>query len=98
MTFRSDIAAADSDILEALGDSATITEPGQDPVQVQGVFENDYIEINGVESVYPLFSCLQSEVGSVAHGWGLSYDGSSYKVVGKEPDGMGMITLVLEKQ
>jgi hypothetical protein len=65
---------------------------------VNGIFDNDYINDSAMESSRPRFVCKQSDVPAVAHGDTLVVSAVTYHVASVEPDGTGLVTLVLEKQ
>lgn len=65
---------------------------------VNGIFDSDYVEINGVEAKRPVFMCKASEVSGVVHGKTLVANSKSYVVRGVQPDGTGLTMLVLEEQ
>ena len=70
---------------------------------VYGIFENDYFDgmTEGgvsVEASQPRFSCRTADVSSAAHGDTLLLGGTTYNVVGVQPDGTGMTMLLLEDQ
>ena len=65
---------------------------------INGILGNAYAEINGVESTRPAFTCALEDVAGVSHGNTLVIDGDTYHVVGVKPDGVGVMTLVLELQ
>jgi len=89
--FKEDLGEFFND--DEMADSAIIS--GSD---VLGIFDNQFAEVHGIESMRPIFTCPESDVLNVKHGDELSIDSSSYKVVGTQPDGTGLISLVLEKQ
>ena len=80
-------------ISSELADNATI-----DSATVAGIFDNQFVEVNGIEGVRPVFTCSESEVSSIAHGDAVTLKATSYKVAGIQPDGTGLTSLVLEKQ
>ena len=70
---------------------------------VNGIFDNEYAGVlDGagapVESTRPVFYCRTADVASAVHGDTLVISGTTYNVVGVEPDGAGMTTLILEVQ
>lgn len=65
---------------------------------VDGAFDNGFINVGIVESQAPVFECRESDIGIVTHGMVITSDAVSYKVRGVQPDGTGLIKLVLEKQ
>jgi hypothetical protein len=65
---------------------------------VNGILDRDYVEIGNVEGEFPVFTCVASDVSGVVHGKTLVANSTSYVVRGAQPDGTGLITLVLEEQ
>lgn len=69
---------------------------------VNGIFDKLYLEtdagIGGVQGNQPVFVCKAADVSAVAHGDTLAISGTTYKVVGVEPDGTGLVLLRLEEQ
>jgi hypothetical protein len=65
---------------------------------VLGIFDTEYAEIMGVEGIRPVFLCRASLVASAAHGDAITIAGITYHIVGKHPDGTGLIHLILEQQ
>lgn len=71
-----------------------------DPVLINGIFDRAYAEpIDGiVEGTRPVFMCASASVPGAAHGDELEIDGTIYVVRGVQPDGTGVVLLVLEVQ
>ncbi len=65
---------------------------------VVGVFDNQFVEVHGVEGFRPVFVCSEADVFDVTHGESLVFNNSTYKVAGVQRDGTGLISLILEKQ
>jgi hypothetical protein len=65
---------------------------------VDGIFDHQFVEVMGIESVRPVFTCAESDLESVAHGNILTLNSIDYKVAGIQPDGTGLTSLILEKQ
>lgn len=66
--------------------------------EVDGCFDNQFINVGMVESQAPVFECRESDIGIVTHGMVITSDAVSYKVRGVQPDGTGLTKLILEKQ
>jgi hypothetical protein len=64
---------------------------------VIGIFEDLFVAVNGVESTRPTFLCPVADVPSVAHGSTITINAIDYTVVGHQPDGTGLILLILEE-
>lgn len=65
---------------------------------VKGILNNTYITVNNVESTAPAFTCAHADMPQVKHHDRLIIENSSYNVVGVQPDGTGLVTLILEVQ
>jgi len=76
-----------------MADNATIGA-----ATVAGIFDNQFVEVHGIEGVRPVFVCDEADVASIAHGDALTIKTVSYKVAGVQPDGTGLTSLILEKQ
>ncbi len=65
---------------------------------VNGIFDESFVEINGVESLSPTFYCASADVtaNSMADGTAITIGGTGYTVRGVQPDGSGMTLLILE--
>jgi hypothetical protein len=86
----------------ALGEAITYTPAGGDAETLSGVFTQDYYApVEGgevrVESASPAVSLPSSDVPSAAQGDAVNVDGTDYKVVTVQPDGMGMTALILRE-
>lgn len=92
-----------SEDLAAFFDTAhgfAIVATYQGATSVTGIFENEYLELDGdsvgAASSEPRFLCQASDVPNVAHGHSIVINGVSYQVCGVEPDGTGLVRLALE--
>lgn len=65
---------------------------------VNGILGKAYVAINDVESAAPSFTCSAADVPQAVHGDSLVVNSITYKVVGVQPDGTGIVTLILEEQ
>ena len=65
---------------------------------VKGILGSAYVEVNGVESSKPAFTCAFSDVEDVMHSDSLVIESIEYKIVAVKPDGTGIAVLVLELQ
>jgi len=82
-------------------DSATYTDaqyphPSSVTTTIDGIFDKEYVELNGVESYSPVFTCQTSDVPNVKHGARMTINLINYTVVGVQPDGTGVVQLILE--
>lgn len=80
------------DIFDTLGTDVTIGA-----TVIKGNFRNDFISVNGVESLIPIVECLDDDVSGVDHGDSLTIRGTTYKVIGIQPGSYGTTTLILSK-
>jgi hypothetical protein len=67
---------------------------------VNGIFDRAYLEPlgNGVEGSAPVFTCAAADIPASTQGDTLVIASATYKVVGVEPDGTGIVVLRLEAQ
>lgn len=65
-------------------------------VSVCGMFDAAYIAPLGMSNSGPTFTALASSLADVAAGDSLSIAGTAYTVREVQPDGRGMVALVLE--
>ena len=65
---------------------------------VNGIFDESFMEVQGVEGLHPVFTCAQADVASIAHGNAITIGGVVYHVQGVQRDGTGMVSLILEDQ
>ena len=84
------------EIESVLGDIITFFGYGE-PVQVTGRFTNEFIEQFDTEMVHPVFECQEKNVKNAKQGDALSFNDITYKIVGIQPDGQGLTTLILEQ-
>lgn len=70
--------------------------PSSKSVKVNGIFDREFVEINGKESYSPVFNYASGGLCDVDKGAKLTVDGAVYTVQGNQPDGTGMTRLILE--
>ena len=80
-------------ISDEMADDATIGS-----ATVAGIFENQFVEVNGIEGVRPVFTCAAAEIAKVEHITTIKVKDYTYKVAGIQPDGTGLTSIILEKQ
>ena len=96
---------SDSELLEmfqTLGEQVSFFN-GEIDWDVYGVLERLYVEVGEIESQHPVLTCRTIDTIShatmvVVHGTGVLATSGTYKVVTIQPDGDGVVALVLEKQ
>ena len=76
------------------GVSATYN--GVTPVNV--IFDKVYLDSIGIEGNNPVALVDAAKIPAVIHGDTLLISAVTYKVIGIEPDGVGMVLLQLQKQ
>ena len=64
---------------------------------VNGIFEDQFVSVGGIESSKPTFTCAEADVTGIKNGDTLIVNSVDYKVVGTQPDGTGMMFLVLQE-
>ena len=80
-------------ISDEMSDNATIGT-----ATVAGIFESQFVEVNGIEGVRPVFTCAAKDVEKLTHEKTIKILDQTYKVAGRQPDGTGLMSLILEKQ
>jgi len=63
---------------------------------VSGIFEDQYVAVNGIETVKPTFLVDVASVPNIVRGNTLRLNNKEYSVVSKQVDGTGMILIILE--
>lgn len=63
---------------------------------VNGIFDNEYVEVEGIESKRPVFLCETSDVSAYSRGATVIVEGATYSLVTKEQDGTGVTMCILE--
>lgn len=90
-------AAADhATLLDEFGVDATFGA-----ATVRGVFDSGFAAAQaafavGVEGAQLTFRCRSADVPGIAHGATITIYGVAYTVRGVQPDGMGLVMLILE--
>ena len=65
--------------------------------QVEGIFDSQYADVLGISGTTPVFECIASSVALVVQGDAVVIAGINYTVSHLEPDGTGMMRLVLQE-
>ena len=87
--------------VDDFGTAATYTPDGGAASTVNGIFDNDFIEVDagggvGVALQQPRFQCRTADISSAAEGDAIVISSVNYTVRIVQDDGTGMTTLVLE--
>ena len=64
---------------------------------IKGIFKDEYVMVRGVESSVPVYVCAESDVPSVSNSSQIIINGVTYSVIEPQPDGTGLIRLVLNE-
>jgi len=88
--------------VDDFGVAATYTPSGGASSTVNGIFDNDFIEVDagggvGVALQQPRFHCRTADVSNASEGDALVVSGVNYTIRIVQDDGTGMTMLVLEK-
>lgn len=97
MTLKTDILADLSDVFfntDEFADSAILN--GTTTISV--IFDNGFAAAQGVEATAPTALCISTDVASVAHNNTLEIDGTTYYVVGIQPNGDTTLLILSEEQ
>ena len=89
--------------VDDFGISATYTPQGGAGVSIDGIFDEDLIEVDagggvGIAMQQPRFVCRTADVSNARDGDTMLVQGYYYNVRIVQDDGTGMTTLILEKQ
>lgn len=89
--------------IDDFGVAATYTPAGGAASTVNGIFDNDFVEVDTGGSVafaqqQATFMCRTADVSAAAEGDAIVIGGESYIVRIVQPDGTGMTNLILELQ
>ena len=87
--------------IDDFGVAATYTPSGGAAVTVNGIFDNDFIEVEtgagvGVALQQPRFQCRTADVSTAVEGDALVINAVNYTIRIVQDDGTGMTVLVLE--
>ena len=63
---------------------------------IDGIFWDQFVEINGIESSRPTFLTAATNIPDDPHDNTIVIDSINYLIVGHQPDGTGLVTLILE--
>ena len=63
---------------------------------VTGIFDNEYVEVEGIESKKPVFLCSTSDVTTYNRGAVVVINSVNYSLITKEQDGTGVTLCILE--
>lgn len=85
------------DFTAFLNTSEHATEATYNAAAVNGIMEDQFVAVNGIESVKPTFLCAVADVSGIAHGNSITINSIIYTVVGTQLDGTGMILLILKE-
>ena len=87
-------ARVNADVIKHLANAVADLGYG---VTVEGIFDNAYLDALGFSGATPVFNCISSAVSGVAQGDAVAIGGINYTVIRIEPDGIGMMRLVLQE-
>lgn len=62
---------------------------------VAGIFERQYIEVLNYQGYYPTFICPANKLLGIPDGEGVHIDGDNFTIATTEPDGTGLVLVVL---
>ena len=84
------------------GQSVTYTPNGGGGSSINAIFDQAFFQVDGstgaLESSQPMVTVLSSDVTGIDHGDTFTIAGTTYNVVGIQPDGQGMTEVLLEEQ
>lgn len=96
-----DVFFGASEVESGFAVAATYTPDGGSPSTIYGIFDQQYFDDSGevgIESNSPAFHCAEADVSGVAQGDALTINTTDFEIVNVQPDGTGLIVLILEEQ
>ena len=100
MAFEEDFGvffSADDFAVSALYTPYGYPHPCSESITVYGIFENKYIETEGIQGRKPTFNCAESIIDNITEGDQLEINSVVYTVKDWDIDGTGEILLLLRK-
>lgn len=94
MAFAEDLSMYDD--TNGFAVTATYTPQVGGAVVIKGVFDKEYVEPLGVTSSGPAFTTRTANVPNPKHGETLLVNGTTYRIVTPQPDGLGVTVLLLQ--
>lgn len=64
---------------------------------IAGIFSRRYVESDRIAGYRPIFICVEQDASALTIGGNLTIDGNTYTIAERQPDGDGLLMLVLEK-
>ena len=61
------------------------------------IFDEQYIDVEGVESSQPAATCQSADVADVEQDDALTVQGREFRIIGIQPDGTGVTVLRLQR-
>lgn len=65
-------------------------------ILVKGTLDREYIETSMISGFQPIFTCVAEDVPGAAYGDAITVNSVSYKIREPQPDGTGIMRLILE--
>jgi hypothetical protein len=96
-TFLNAMAAVDTQILNALGETVSIKNEVDVVVgAVAGIFERQYVETLDLQGYMPTFTYKESDL-TIEEDYKITHNAQEFNVRVKQPDGTGVVFLILGK-
>lgn len=101
MTFESDTDRLA--YLETCGRAMSLSDTNGSGWPVYGVYSYEYVEVQGIEATRPAVLVRESDLANPSGGLpavevGIGEaDGGDFPIVGRQPDGAGMVLLIMDK-
>lgn len=84
---------------EVMGTDVSYTPNGESPVSIKGVFDNAYVDIEGIVSLKPILRINLSDLDSApARLDTVEIDSVSYRILESREDAFGGSTLILQRE
>ena len=65
-------------------------------IAIKGILDREYIETSMVSGFHPIFTCEAADVPGAAQGDAIIVDSVAYTIRETQPDGTGIMRLILE--
>jgi hypothetical protein len=88
-----------TDHFAVAGSYSNLANAGTHPTNastVNGIFDNEYGEVNGMAATRPVFMVESTDVSDATDGAKLTVNSVVYTIRVVQPDGTGVTTLILE--
>lgn len=84
--------------INIFGTDLTYTPLVGSPVDIKGIFENKYVEVNGIQSLSPILTINLNDLeGDPVRGDTVTIGSVNYRILESRKDGLSASILILQK-